>query len=70
LPYGWFRRLKRSPSFRAEILFDFAARNRRLPAGEYQIKPATPGVLLIQSNDAYFAALANQHSIGMLGQQL
>ena len=45
-------------TFRAEIPFDFVVANKRLPAGEYQVKPATEKVILIQSQDARSSALA------------
>ena len=42
----------------AEIPFDFAVGNNLLPAGEYQVKPATEKVILIQSQEARSSALA------------
>ena len=45
-------------TFRAEIPFDFVVANKRLPAGEYQVKPATEKAMLIQSKDASSSALA------------
>ena len=44
--------------WKAEIPFDFAVGNNWLPAGEYQIKPTTEKVILIQSQDARSSALA------------
>jgi hypothetical protein len=45
-------------SFKATIPFDFAVGNKRLPAGEYQIKPAAEKVMVIQSTDARSSAVA------------
>jgi hypothetical protein len=44
--------------WKAEIPFDFAVGDKWLPAGEYQVKPATEKVILIQSQDARSSALA------------
>jgi hypothetical protein len=43
---------------KAEIPFDFAVGNKWLPAGEYQVKPHSQGVMLIQSQDKRSSALA------------
>ena len=47
-----------STMLKANIPFDFAVGNKRLPAGEYQIKPAAEKVMLIQSTDARSSAVA------------
>ena len=44
--------------FKAEIPFDFAVGDKWLPAGEYQVKPVSERVTLIQSQDARSSALA------------
>jgi hypothetical protein len=43
---------------KAEIPFDFAVGNKWLPAGEYQVKPLSERVTLIQSQDARSSAAA------------
>jgi hypothetical protein len=44
---------------RAEIPFDFAAGNTRLPAGEYQVKFVSQQAVLIQSKDARSSAVVS-----------
>ncbi len=45
--------------WKAEIPFDFAVGNTRLPAGEYEVKPkSNSGVILIQGQDARSSAYA------------
>jgi hypothetical protein len=43
---------------KAEIPFDFAVGNARLPAGAYEVKTATQGALVIQSQDRRSSAFA------------
>jgi hypothetical protein len=42
---------------KADVPFDFVVGNRQLPSGEYQVKSADQGTLLIQSKDASSSAM-------------
>jgi len=42
---------------RADIPFDFVVGDKRLPSGEYHVKPINPAATLVQSKDGSSAAI-------------
>jgi hypothetical protein len=49
---------------RADIPFNFVVANQALPAGQYVVRPTTPGMLIIQSSDGSKAASSITYACG------
>ncbi len=55
--FGLMASVAHAQSLKAEIPFEFVVGDKRMPVGEYTVKPFTPQAVMIQSKDCNSSAI-------------